>query len=240
MQPASLLVGVFQHGQSGCERRLVEDDLQRLRKHVAQTANAPTVVLCRPVALAQSDDEHLADSALERAAEVGVGLDARNRDDVVGRQCVLVPEHRLAPAVGADTLGFHLRFDRYAKGALGDAVLREQFPLAFRSGAAVAAHRRHDERFGAQFSQHVECRAHHHGKVGDAPTADPHRHAVAATNAAARRANRASDGGLREKGPSLSVVVLSVGAGPGVESASDRFLGGRNEKTAARTNVVVL
>ena len=60
------------------------------------------MMLRRPVALAQADHQHLDDAALVAAAKVGVRLDARNGDDGVGLQGVLVPENRLAPAIRAD------------------------------------------------------------------------------------------------------------------------------------------
>ena len=102
LQSAGLFVGVFEHGQTGGEGRLFEDDLERLGEHVAQAANAPAVMLRRPVALAQADHQHLADAALECAAEVRVRLDARDRHDVVGLQGVFVPVDRFAPAIGSD------------------------------------------------------------------------------------------------------------------------------------------
>ena len=71
-------------------------------------------MLRSPVALAQADHQHLDDAALETAVKVGVRLDARHRDDVIGRQRVLVPIDRLAPAVDADLRRLHVRFYRHA------------------------------------------------------------------------------------------------------------------------------
>src|SRR4029077_8671596 len=88
---------VLQDRQPSEEWGLFENDFARGGDHVAQAVGPKAVNLVRAVPLAEADDEHFEDAALELAAEVGVRLDARYRDDAVGRQRVLVPPDRLAP-----------------------------------------------------------------------------------------------------------------------------------------------
>src|SRR5262249_7655126 len=143
----------------------------RLGEHVAQAAQAPAVVLRRPLALAQADHQHLEDAALEAAAKIGVRLDARDGHHRVGFEGVFVPPDRLAPAVAADLPTGHVRFHGHAEVVLADAVLGEQLPLPFTRRAAVAAHRGDDERLRAQVAEAVEGRLHQHRDVLDAAAA---------------------------------------------------------------------
>ena len=106
--------------------------------------------LLGPLALAQADGEHLQQAALVPAGERGVRLDPVEQDDPVGLEGVPVEVDRQAEAVGAEDGRFHLGPDRAAERRLGDAELGEQRPLPFGRPAAVAAHRRDDERAEAQ------------------------------------------------------------------------------------------
>src|SRR5207244_472747 len=114
---------------------------------------APTMMLSGPVALAESDDDHLGDAALEPAAEIGVRLDARDSQDGVGFESIFIPPDRLVPGVDADLDGGHVGLDRDAEFRLADAVLCEQFALALGSCAAVRSHGGDDERFRSGLQQ---------------------------------------------------------------------------------------
>ena len=75
--------------------------------------------------------------------------------------------------------GFDARADRAADGLLGDAVGLEQLPLSFGGAAAVAAHRRHDERLCAQALEVFDNRPDDRGDIGDAAAAGGNGHALA-------------------------------------------------------------
>ena len=76
--------------------------------------------------------------------------------------------------------GGHVGLDRHAERLFADAVLREQFALAFRRRAAVTAHRRDDERLRAKVAQACRAWPARWSQVGDAAAADADRHAHAA------------------------------------------------------------
>ena len=71
----------------------------------------------------------------------------------------------------ADDHGFHAGADRAADRCLGDAVGRQDFKLAFRGAAAVAAHRGHEKRPGAQDLEKLHGRPQDRGDIGDTPAA---------------------------------------------------------------------
>ena len=133
--------------------------MRHLRQHLAGDAadDLPeAVVLNRAVidlrafVLAQADEHHLHQAAFDVADEAGVRLDAADDQHVVGLEGVLVEVDRKAFGRLADDDRLHARADRAAAELLGDAVAFEQLALPFGRAAAVAAHRRHDERLGAR------------------------------------------------------------------------------------------
>ena len=80
--------------------------------------------------------------------------------------------------------GGHVGLHRHAQRLLADAVFAQQVALTGRRGAAVTAHRGHDERLSAEVAQTIEGGADDRGHVGDTAAADADRHAAAATDAA--------------------------------------------------------
>ena len=96
--------------------------------------------------LAHADDEHLADAALDLAAEVRVGLDAADRDQEIRRIGELVQmDLQAAPGV-RDHLSIHGGADRSAHGLLRHAVALDDAALTLSLGARVAAHGGDDKR----------------------------------------------------------------------------------------------
>ena len=103
-----------------------------------------------PFVLAQADQHHLVQAALDLADEPGVRLDAPGDDDVVRLVRVLVEEDRHPVPGLADLHHLHRRPDRRPDVLLGDAVALDDFPLPLGPAAAVAAHRRDCERLGPE------------------------------------------------------------------------------------------
>src|SRR5262245_48704372 len=106
-------------------------------------------MLAGALALPEPDGDHLDDAALEPAAEIGVWLNPRNGHNGVSLQRISVPPDRLVPGVGPDLNRGHIGLHRHAERDFRDAVFRKELALAFAGRAAVAAHCRDDERFGA-------------------------------------------------------------------------------------------
>ena len=78
------------------------------------------------------------------------GLTRPHDHHVIGLEGVLVEVDGNALGGAADDHRLHARPDRAAAELLGDAVAFEDLALPFGRAAAVAAHRRHDERLGAE------------------------------------------------------------------------------------------
>ena len=121
--------------------------------------------------LAEADHHHLQQAALDRPVIAGVRLDAGDDADVVGAGGVTVEHDRKAFRRGAELDDLHRRLDRHADERLGDAVAFEKVLLPLGGGAAVAAHRRHEERLRAEFLQIVGRGAKDERDVGDAAAA---------------------------------------------------------------------
>src|SRR5207245_9299342 len=66
----------------------------------------------------------------------------------------------------------HVGLHRHAKGVFVYAVGREDLPLAVRSAAAVAAHRRDDERLRSEIAEYFDGGPHDGRQIGDAATTD--------------------------------------------------------------------
>src|SRR5262249_17798659 len=134
--------------------------------------------------LAQADEHHLEQAALDGPVEGGVRLDACDDADVVGLAGVLVEVDRVALAGRADLDDLHRRLDGRADGLLGDAVALDDLALPLGGAAAVAAHGGHEEGFGAEGLQVVGDGAEDEGDVGDAAAAGGERDGVAGLDAA--------------------------------------------------------
>ena len=107
-------------------------------------------ICAAPGLLAEADDGHLRDTALDRTLEARVRLDPVDGEDAIGAGGVQVEVQRHAVGGGGDDLGRHRRPHLGADGLLRDPEVGEHRPLTLGSGPAVAAHRRHDERLGAE------------------------------------------------------------------------------------------
>ncbi len=155
--------------------------------------------LLGPLTLAQADRQHLEQAALVTARERGVRLDPVEEDDPVGGQGVGVEVDRQAEAVPPEDDRRHLGPDRAADRSFGDAQFGQERPLAGLGPAAVAPHRRHDERAVAQFEQRPHRRAGDGGDPGDPAAPDgqghraPGRHPVAKSGSPDRRGHGARD-----------------------------------------------
>ena len=193
-----------EHGDPGGEVVAALDDgdaaqeLRRLdhRRRGVVEERLPAVLDDRPVAdvgtgcLAQPQQQHLHEAALVAAAEHRVGLDPVAHDDVVGVGGEAVLPQRDAERRAGHLDDVHRRPDRAADGVLGHAVGLEHRPLAVGGAAAVAAHRRYEERLRAEAAQVGDDGAQHRDDVGDAPAAAGDRDGVAATDPARRGAGR--------------------------------------------------
>ena len=112
-----------------------------------------------------------------------MGLDSVDRNDDVGfRGCDAVEVYRDVAFHLAQEHRFHGRADRSAHRLLRDPELPEELLLPFRRRAAVAAHRRDDERLGPHAAQLGHGCSHHFRDAVDAPAADGERNPGAFRN----------------------------------------------------------
>ena len=145
-----LVRGVLHHGDAEQHVLLREDELRRFRQQLAEHIHAVAVQRGGADDLAHADRQHLDDAGFDRCTEVGMRLDARDDDDRVGFGGMLVHVDRHAVVEFAHFHDVHAGLNGAADVVLGDAVAFQHFALAFGSGAAVAAHRRENERLGAE------------------------------------------------------------------------------------------
>ena len=115
----------------------------------AQPRRAVRVDALRLHAVAEADRDHLHETALVRAVEVGVGLHPVH-DDRGRRLRRLRVGHDLHPAdLGGQLDHIHARAHRASEVLLVEPVRRQHLALALGGCAAVASHRRHHEGLGA-------------------------------------------------------------------------------------------
>ena len=101
--------------------------------------------LC-PSVFTETDQHHFHQPAFDIAGKPGVRFDPAADYYVVGLIGVFVEMHRNALGGLAHDDGIHAGLDRTSHRLLGDAVALDDLTLSFGGAAAVAAHRRHQER----------------------------------------------------------------------------------------------
>jgi hypothetical protein len=194
-----LIVGILDDADAGNDAALGEhlagdaaDDLPEAIVH-----NRP-VIDFRSFVLSQADEHHLHQARFDVADEVRVRLDAADDEHVIGKEGVLVE-------VDGKTLGrlanddrLHARADRAAAERLGHSVPFDQFALPFGRAAAVASHRRHDERLGPEPLQVPHGCLNDQGDISNPATAGSDSDRLATFDAAAEFQPRkfCFDGGL--------------------------------------------
>ena len=87
---AHVFFGVLDHGDAEQHVGFFEKQLCRLRQKLGETTHAVEMQGGRAGMLAETDGDHLDQSALMFRAEIGVWLDAVAHDDVVGLVGVFV------------------------------------------------------------------------------------------------------------------------------------------------------
>ena len=130
--------------------------------------------------LAESDDGHLGEPALDRALEARVRLDPIDWHDPVGAGRMAIEVQRHAIVRAGDLDGLHGRPDLAVDRLLGHPEGLQHRSLALGRGATVAAHRRHDERRRTECAQAADGAAQHRDSFDQPATAgaDGHGHAI--------------------------------------------------------------
>ena len=125
---------------------MLDRDPGERRQHLGVAARPQAMDVLRARLLAEADRDQLGEPALDRPVEARVRLDPVDAEHRVGLGGVPVEAAGDAVQRRAVLDRLHRRADRRADGRLGDAEMRQHARLALGGGAAVAAHRRHDER----------------------------------------------------------------------------------------------
>ena len=124
--------------------------------------------------LAETNDSHLGQPALDRALEAGVWLDAIDWHDPVGAGRVAIEVQGHAVVRAGDLDGLHRRSDLAIDCLLGHPQGLQHRSLALGRGAAVAAHCRHDERCRTEGAQAADRAPQHRDSFDQAATAGAH------------------------------------------------------------------
>ena len=125
----------------------------------------------RAFRLAETDSDHLAETALDLAIEGGMRLDAIHDQDGVCLGCFLINPHRNAVRSGAYLHYFHRGFDFAPHALRRIAEFRQERSLALRPGATMTTHRRHDEGAQAPLFKPVNGGRDHQGHTPNAAAA---------------------------------------------------------------------
>ena len=175
-----LVVGVFHDGHSRQDVAAAEhfvghavDDLLE-----AEVLDCAMVDFC-PVAVSQSDQKHLHQPAFDGAGEARVWLHAVAHHHVIGLEGQAIEVDGKAFGGSAHHDRFHARSDGAADGFFGNAIRLDELPLSFGRAAAVAAHRRHDERLRAEAIQMIDRSGENDRDIGDAAASGRNRHRLA-------------------------------------------------------------
>ena len=179
------------------DRGMLDRDLRQRRQDLGVAARAQAVDVRGAHLLAEADRDQLGEPALDRPIEARVRLDPVDAKDGIGAGGVLVEPAGDAVQGRAVFDRLHGRAHRRADGRLGHAQMGQHARLAFGAGAAVAAHRRHDEGLEAALLQMPDRSRHDLRDVGDAAAADRDRDARSAPQVleAARAGERLVDRG---------------------------------------------
>ena len=171
--------GVLDDGEAVGDRRLADGDGRPLGQHLQIAARAQPVHEARALRLAEADGHHLGEPALHLAVEGGVRLDPAHHQHGVGLEGAAVEVDRDAGAGLADAHHLHAGLDGAAHGLFREAELGQQRHLARGDGAAVAAHRGHDEGREVAGLEPRNRRRDHGRLAADAAAAAGDRHAGA-------------------------------------------------------------
>jgi len=126
----------------------------------------------RALVFAQADRAHLRQTALQRAFEVGVRLHPVQQEHAVGLPAGLADKRLDTLGSRAEAACVHRVADRDTEVLGGDPVVREQIALPFGGRAAVAAHRRDDERLVSPRLELGDRRPRDRGDVRDPAAAE--------------------------------------------------------------------
>ena len=136
---------------------------------------SPVIDLCTGV-LPQTDQQHLEQTALNRAGELGVGFDAVAEQHVVGLNGMPIGVDREPLGSLADDHRLQTRPNWTATHRFGDAITLDNLPLSLGRPTAVTAHCREQKRFGAQLVDDLDHRLQNAIDVGDATATHRDRH----------------------------------------------------------------
>ena len=139
--PDVLMMLIFNDRDAAKHGNAIEDHLGNFADHFfVSCASRGAVGIRRSHLFAETDGEHFLDPAAQRAAKIGVRLDAIKHDYGVRFKRRNAEDDIQALRSGADLLHFHAGLDWDTHGFWGDSVSGQDFRLAFGSGATVAAH----------------------------------------------------------------------------------------------------
>ena len=143
--------------------------LPDIRRNLAEVViQNRAMINLRPCVFAEPDEHHLHQPALHLADEVRVRFDSPTNHHVIRSEGVFVKVDGKTFRRLADDHGFHTGANRAAAKIFRNAVRFDHFALPFRRSAAVAAHRRHDERLRSELFQVRDSRSQNDVNVRDA------------------------------------------------------------------------
>ena len=127
----------------------------------------------------QPDEQHFQHTTLDVTGKLRVRFDTVRHNDVISGERELVEMYRKTFGRPADNNRFHSCLDLAPAVCFSDPVRLDDLLLARRCATAVAAHGRHQERFGTQRFDVIDDRLDDFLDIGDATAADGNRHGLA-------------------------------------------------------------
>ena len=146
-EECGLVIRIF-HDAEAAEHSAIFDHALRDTADdlIERVVRERAVIDFRALVLAEADEHHLHQPALEFTFESRVRLHAVHHEHMVRLRRVAREMHGNTLRSRAEDDRLHARSNRASAKFLRDPIVREDAPLALRSAAAVAAHRRNDER----------------------------------------------------------------------------------------------
>src|SRR5580704_10653691 len=165
---------ILKDGYAAEHANVFESNFGKLPDHrfVANMSGGPVCIGSADL-LAQTDGQHLLNSAAQSATEIGVGFDAVDDHDPICPKRGSAEDDLPPVRRRADLLHVHIGINRNTEALRRNPVFGKDFCLALWRGPTMTAHGRYHKRLRTRSNQHADCSFHNFFEICDATAANP-------------------------------------------------------------------